>query len=98
MFYSVIMEQVRKCLITGLYNNIAEMQRDHNFVTLSSRQKTKIHPSSVLNNKSNLKCILFTELVQTTMNFMRIVTSIEPEWIEEVVPNCGFLNRLSHFN
>lgn len=74
------------------------MQRDHNFVSLSSRQKTKIHPSSVLNNKSNLKCVLFTELVQTTMNFMRIVTSIEPEWIQEVVPNCGFLSRLSHFN
>lgn len=74
------------------------MQRDHSFVTVSSRHKAKIHPSSVLNNKSNLKCILFTELVQTSMNFMRIVSSIEPEWIEEVVPNCGLSNRLSHFN
>lgn len=90
--------QVRKCLISGLYNNIAEVQRDHSFMTISSRQKTKIHPSSVLNSKTNLKCILFTELVQTSLNFMRIVTSIEPEWIEEVVPNCGVVSQLSHCN
>ncbi|KAG4076501.1 hypothetical protein HA402_014465 [Bradysia odoriphaga] len=92
------LDQVRKCLISGLYNNIAEMQRDHSFMTISSRQKTKIHPSSVLNSKTNLKCILFTELVQTSLNFMRIVTIIDPEWIEEVVPNCGVLGRLSHCN
>ncbi|KAJ6646349.1 ATP-dependent RNA helicase DHX33 [Pseudolycoriella hygida] len=91
-------DQVRKCLLTGLYNNVAEMQQDHNFVSVTGRLKTKIHPSSVLNNKANLKFVLFTELVQTSMNFMRIVSSIEPEWIEEVVPNCGLSNRLSIFN
>lgn len=95
-FFFIINLQVRKCLITGLYNNIAEKQRDHTFITISSRQSTRIHPSSVLHNKSNLKCVLFTEMVHTSMNFMRIVTNIEPQWIDEVVPNAGLSNRLSH--
>lgn len=96
-YFSKIL-QVRKCLVSGLYNNIAEMQRDHSFVTVSSRQKTKIHPSSVLSGKTNVKCVLFTELVQTSLNFMRIVTIIEPEWIEEIVPNSGVTSRLSYCN
>lgn len=91
-------DQVRKCLISGLFNNVAEVQRDHQYMTLSSRQKAKIHPSSCLFNKVQSRCILFTELVFTGKSYMRVVSTIEPEWIEEVVPNCGFLNRLSNLN
>lgn len=42
-------DQIRKCLITGLFNNIAEYnQRDNNYMVLASRQRAQIHPSSVL--------------------------------------------------
>lgn len=90
------MDQVRKCLITGLFNNVAEIQRDHQYMTLASRQKAKIHPSSCLFNKPQSRCVLFTELVFTGKSYMRIVSSIEPDWIEECAPNCAFLKRLSN--
>lgn len=42
-------EKIRKCLISGLFNNIAELQqRDNHYVVLASRQRAMIHPSSVL--------------------------------------------------
>lgn len=92
------LDQVRKCLLAGLFSNVAEMQRDNLYMTLAGRQKTKIHPSSVLSGKPQSRCVLFTELVFTGRIYMRTVTNIEPEWIEEVAPNCGFLNRLNNFN
>lgn len=78
---------MRKCLLSGLFINIAELQRDNHYLTLASRQRAKIHPSSVLSGKPAAKFIIFTELVATGKSYMRTVTHIDPEWIEEVVPN-----------
>ncbi|XP_055301326.1 ATP-dependent RNA helicase DHX33 [Sitodiplosis mosellana] len=87
-------DQVRKCLLSGLFINIAELQRDNHYLTLTNRQRAKIHPSSVLNGKSTAKYILFTELVATGKTYMRTVTQIDPEWIDEVVPNIQQLKKL----
>lgn len=90
---------IRKCLIAALFNNIAENKVDnhHQFMTLSNRQKVKIHPSSVFHDKRpQSQFVLYTELVLTSHNYMRCISSIEPEWIEEMVPNYNiFLRRLN---
>lgn len=86
--------KIRKCLLSGLFVNIAELQRENHYLTLTNRQRAKIHPSSVLNGKPSTKYILFTELVATGKTYMRTVTHIEPEWIDEVVPNIHKLKKL----
>ena len=104
-------QKIRKCLITGLFNNVAELQqRDNHYVVLANRQRAKIHPSSVLsgfhvnhngfssngngsvgnkmkdgNNKAP-SYVIFSEIVQTTQTYLRTVTRIEPDWVEEVAP------------
>lgn len=114
--------KIRKCLITGLFNNIAELQqRDNHYVVLSNRQRAKIHPSSVLSgyhaningfsssngngtagskmkdgNSQKPVYVMFSEIVQTTQVYLRTVTRIEPEWIEEVAPDCGYVNRINN--
>lgn len=85
---------MRKCLLSGLFLNIAELQRDNHYLTLMSRQRAKIHPSSALSGKATPKYILFTELVATGKTYMRTVTEIAPEWINEVVPNIQQLKKL----
>jgi Oligonucleotide/oligosaccharide-binding (OB)-fold len=40
--------------------------------------------------------VMFSEIVQTTQVYLRTATRIEPEWIEEVAPDCGYLNRINH--
>lgn len=88
------MDQVRKCLLTGLAVNIAELQRENHYVTLSSRQRAKVHPSSILSGKPRNKFVLFTELIVTGQRYMRTVCAIEPEWIDEVVPNVSQIKRI----
>ena len=114
--------KVRKCLISGLFNNIAEFQqRDNHYMVLANRQRAKIHPSSALSgyhtnlngfsstngngmvstSGSKMKdgkpaYVIFSEIVQTSQVYLRTVTRIEPEWIEEVVPECEYVNRLNN--
>lgn len=75
--------------MAGLFINLAELQRENHYLTLASRQKAKIHPSSVLSGKPREKYMLFTELVSTGRAYIRCVTAIEQEWIDEIVPNLS---------
>ncbi|KAH8389638.1 hypothetical protein KR215_009377 [Drosophila sulfurigaster] len=84
------LDAVKKCLLTGLFDNMATLQKEGHYLTLSGRVKAKIHPSSVLHGKYKPQCILFSEMVQTEHNFLRQVTEISVEWIEEVLPNMKF--------
>ncbi|ALC39040.1 CG4901 [Drosophila busckii] len=87
------LDAVKKCLISGLFENIAMLQKEGHYLTLSGRQKARIHPSSVLHGKYKPPCILFTELVQTEQNYLRQVTEISIEWIEEVVPSIKITHK-----
>ncbi|TDG44900.1 hypothetical protein AWZ03_008708 [Drosophila navojoa] len=80
-------DAVKKCLLTGMFDNIALLQKEGHYLTLSGRVKAKIHPSSVLHGKYKPQCLIFTELVQTEHNFLRQVTEISIDWIEEIVPS-----------
>ncbi|XP_062561030.1 ATP-dependent RNA helicase DHX33-like [Armigeres subalbatus] len=86
---------VVKCLLKGLYQNIAELQRDNSYLCLGNRTVARIHPSSVLCGRARPGYVLFTELVATGNRYLRTVSEIEPEWIGEVVPQCPFLDRIS---
>lgn len=92
------LDKVRKCLIAGLFNNIAELQRDSFYMAISIRQRARIHPSSVLCGKSKPTYVIYSEIVSTERNFMRVVTAIEPEWIGRVVPQYPYLNRIQCTN
>ena len=70
------LESVRKCLITGLFTNIAELQYDGKYLTLDGRQEAAIYPASVLHG-GKPPYILFTELLQTGKNYMHSCTPVE---------------------
>lgn len=78
------MEQVRKCLLSGLFTNVAVL-RDKHYVTLEKKQKVHIHPSSNLHGQKP-HCILFTEVVQTSKCYLRNISTIEVEWLQDLVP------------
>ncbi|EDS32957.1 pre-mRNA-splicing factor ATP-dependent RNA helicase PRP2 [Culex quinquefasciatus] len=84
-----------KCLLTGLYRNIAELQRDNSYLTLANRTRCRIHPASVIHGRARPGYLLFTELVSTGTNYLRTISEIEPEWVGEVVPHCTFLDRIT---
>lgn len=87
-------DQVRKCLLVGLFDNIAELQRDNFYLTITGRQRAKIHPSSIFHGKYRPEYIIFSEMVLTERNFLRQITEISPEWVAEVVPHFPHLSRI----
>jgi len=76
---------IRKCLVSGLFMNSAELQRDGTYLTLDSRQTVSIHPSSVL-----FRCkpayVVFTELIQTNKCYMRNLSIVDPDWLKDMTP------------
>lgn len=82
-FTLTISFQVRKCLIIGLFDNIAELQSDQHYLTLTGRQRVKIHPTSVFCDKEKPKYIVFSELIATGRTYVRTVSAVEQEWVEE---------------
>ncbi|EFN89703.1 ATP-dependent RNA helicase DHX33 [Harpegnathos saltator] len=75
-------EQLRKALLEGLHENLAELQRDGTYVTMFTKQPVSIHPSSALHG-TKPAMVLFTELVATSKYFLRGVSVIEPSWLTE---------------
>lgn len=53
------------------------------FLKLGARQTVSIHPSSVL-FRSKPSCIVFTELVQTGKRYVRQVTLIDQDWLDDL--------------
>lgn len=76
-------DAIRKCLIVGLFGNIAELQSDREYLTLTGRQRVRIHPTSVFCDKEKPKYIVYSELIATGRIYVRTVSAIEQEWIEE---------------
>lgn len=88
------LDQVRKCLLAGFIDNIAELQPDNFYLTITGRQRAKIHPSSIFHGTYRPEYIIFSEVVFTERNFLRQVTEISPEWVTEVAPNFAHLSRI----
>ncbi|KAF5274963.1 hypothetical protein FQR65_LT04306 [Abscondita terminalis] len=79
-------DQVRKCLVTGLFTNVAELHKEKQYITLDKRQVVNIHPSSVLHGQQP-HFVLFTEVVQTSKCYLRGLTTIESQWLYDLVPD-----------
>ncbi|KAL1513446.1 hypothetical protein ABEB36_002857 [Hypothenemus hampei] len=79
-------DQLRKCLLAGLYMNVAELHKDRQYITLDKRQLTQIHPSSVVHGQLP-HYVIFTEVVQTTKCYLRDLTTLEGDWLNEIAPD-----------
>lgn len=75
-------KQLRKALLEGLYENLAELQRDGTYVTVNSKRSVAIHPSSTLHG-TKPSLILFTKVVDTGRCYLRDLSVIENSWLTE---------------
>lgn len=76
---------IRQCLCSGLFMQVAHLQRQGHYLTVKDQQVVAIHPSSVLDNKP--PWVLFQEFVLTSRNYVRTVTTVRPEWLMEQCPH-----------
>lgn len=75
---------VRKCLLFGFYDNVAQLQKDNTYMTVSTHQRAKIHPSSALNGKERPELLFYTEFLSTGQNYLKQNTVVEAKWLLEM--------------
>ncbi|KAH9519399.1 putative ATP-dependent RNA helicase dhx33 [Bulinus truncatus] len=77
---------IRKCLAAGFFMNAAELSKEGDFITMNTRTKVSIHPSSAL-FQCKPACVVFTELVKTTKCYMRTLSVVDPDWLYDAAPS-----------
>ncbi|XP_059470010.1 ATP-dependent RNA helicase DHX8 [Neocloeon triangulifer] len=77
---------VQKAICSGFFRNAAKKDPQEGYRTLVDSQVVFIHPSSSLFNRQP-EWVIYHELVQTTKEYMREVTAIDPKWLVEYAPS-----------
>uniref|UniRef100_S4R9M3 RNA helicase n=1 Tax=Petromyzon marinus TaxID=7757 RepID=S4R9M3_PETMA len=77
--------RVQKAVLSGFFRNAAKKDPQEGYRTLVDQQVVYIHPSSALFNRQP-EWVVYHELVLTTKEYMREVTTIDPKWLVEFAP------------
>ncbi|KAF9200382.1 hypothetical protein BGZ49_009397 [Haplosporangium sp. Z 27] len=99
---------IRKCLVSGYFAQAARIAPDGTHwisvrevpaarsIQAPAPTKLWMHPTSIL-FKQAPKWVIFHEIVETSQGkaYMREVTSVEPEWLEELAPHYYQMKKQS---
>jgi len=77
--------RVQKAICSGFFRNAAKKDPQEGYRTLVDAQMVSIHPSSAIFHRQP-EWVVFHEVVQTTKEYMREVTTIDPKWLVEFAP------------
>ncbi|CAN6337723.1 unnamed protein product [Urochloa humidicola] len=89
------LDAVRKAVTAGFFRNTAQRRRDGFYRTLKTWRTVFVHPSSGMARVDPPpRWVVYHELVETTMEYMRQVTEIKPEWLVEIAPHYYQENNL----
>ncbi|XP_022791850.1 ATP-dependent RNA helicase DHX8-like [Stylophora pistillata] len=77
--------RVQKAITSGFFRNAARKDPQEGYRTVTDNQVVYIHPSSALFNRQP-EWVVYHELVLTTKEYMREVTTVDPKWLVEFAP------------
>lgn len=79
------LSRLRQCLVIASPENVAIQITQGKYKCIDDQTEISIHPSS-FSHLSNMKCIVFSERVQTKKLYARWVSMSEPSWVDLEVP------------
>jgi pre-mRNA-splicing factor ATP-dependent RNA helicase DHX16 len=85
------LDAIKKCILSGFFPHAAKLQKNGTYRRVKHQQTVHIHPSSGLAEVLP-RLVLYHELVFTSMEYMRNLTEIKPEWLLEIAPHYYQLN------
>jgi pre-mRNA-splicing factor ATP-dependent RNA helicase DHX16 len=88
---------IRKAICAGFFYHTAKFSGNGIYKTIYHQQSVHIHPDSCLFDQIPHYVIYF-ELVFTTKEYMRQVSRIENEWLNETASNFYGINKLNNDN
>lgn len=78
---------IQRCILSGFFVNAARLHYSGCYRTIRGDHSLYIHPSSILFDEKSPQWIVFNEVIQTSKQYMRDVTVIEPQWLYELAPH-----------
>ncbi|KAG0148983.1 hypothetical protein CROQUDRAFT_359561 [Cronartium quercuum f. sp. fusiforme G11] len=77
--------EIRRCLVSGYFRNVARMNEDGSYRSAREGTVLHVHPSSVMfNRRPETGWVLFHEVMETKKTFIRDLTVIDPDWLPEL--------------
>nr|CAD2178606.1 unnamed protein product [Meloidogyne enterolobii]CAD2194964.1 unnamed protein product [Meloidogyne enterolobii] len=92
-------QRIQRAICSGFFRNAAKRDPQEGYRTIVDGQTVYIHPSSSL-FQNQPEWVVYHELVQTTKEYMREVTAVEPTWLVDLAPSFfkrGDSMKLSSF-
>ena len=77
--------KIRKAVCSGFFAHASKKDPQEGYKTLVDGTPVYIHPSSSLFQR-NPDWVIYHELVLTTKEYMREITTIDPKWLVELAP------------
>ncbi|CAG0890150.1 unnamed protein product [Cyprideis torosa] len=77
-------EKLGKAITASYFMNVAYLHHSGVYKHIRSDQELTIHPTSVLCGEKLQPWLIYNEVVQTDKLYMRYLTTIQPEWLQEV--------------
>ncbi|SBT79513.1 pre-mRNA-splicing factor ATP-dependent RNA helicase PRP16, putative [Plasmodium malariae] len=88
-------ECVRKTICSGYFHNAAKLKSFSEYINLRTNVSCHVHPNcSLYNIGYTPDYVIYQEIVFTTKEFMRNVTTVEPEWLCELGPLFFYMKNL----
>jgi pre-mRNA-splicing factor ATP-dependent RNA helicase DHX15/PRP43 len=75
----------RKAITSGMFMQVACLQRSGNYLTVKDNQVVHIHPSSDVISKPTW--VMFEEFSMTSKNYIRTVSVTSVDWLIEMAPH-----------
>jgi len=81
-------ENIRKCLVAGLFPNAAYLHMSGFYRTIRGDLPLAVHPTSTVYTMSPQPAwVIFTEIVHSSKIHIKELTAIEPLWLEVLAPH-----------
>ncbi|KAL6563357.1 Pre-mRNA-splicing factor ATP-dependent RNA helicase DEAH1 [Orobanche hederae] len=80
------LDAIKKAITSGFSPHSARLQKNGSYRTVEYPQTVHLHPSSGLAQVLP-RWVIYHELVLTTMEYIRQMTELKPEWLLEIAPH-----------
>ncbi|CDO66422.1 pre-mRNA-splicing factor ATP-dependent RNA helicase PRP16, putative [Plasmodium reichenowi] len=88
-------ELIRKTICSGYFHNAAKLKSFSEYINLRTNVSCHVHPNSSLYNIGYTPdYVIYQEIVFTTKEYMRNVTTVDPEWLCELGPLFFYMKNV----
>ena len=79
-------DSICQCIVSGFFANAARLHPSGSYCTVRDDHALFIHPTSVLYTEALPQWVVYHEVLQTSKEYMRDVTKIDPSWLYKLAP------------